>query len=96
MAGASLTVPRAIAAYPGRFGMASNSHSLSPPERSPTLLGLITRIPSWNALRPLAGVAVDTCLIHRADPSRHIHPKRGPIPAGTGVPAFVFIERRTP
>jgi len=28
----------------------------------------------------LAGVAVDTCLIHRADPGPHIHPKRGPRP----------------
>ena len=39
-------------------------------------------IPLWNVTRFLAGVAVDTCLTHRADPGPHIHPKRGPRPLG--------------
>ena len=50
--------------------------SLNPPVRQRKLI-VLACISSWNATRPLAGAADDTCLNHRADACRHSHPMRG-------------------
>src|SRR5574337_125762 len=73
------------------------SSPLSPSARCRKLIGH-TCIPSSDGIRPLAGVAVDTCLIHRAVQChpyvRTFIPSGDLVPLGIGVSAF--LSWRTP
>ena len=65
--------------YCGVFDVAPIRPALIAPRR-PVRLRILQRIPSRNALRPSAGVAVVTCLLFNLNGDD--------VPAGVGVPVF--------